>query len=240
MQLLLDLDDRTGRLAEIHRRLRRRFGAPGPSLRLDPVSQLILSLIGGRTRGEVSKSAFETLLSRFGDWAAVRDAPADEIEKAIRAVTFAPVKARRLKAALMAITNAQDGPTLDGLAGLSVEQALAWLERLPGVGRKVAAATLNFSALRMRALVIDTHHLRVLRRLAFVGARTSPTRAHGRIVPLLPPDWSAAALDDHHQLMKRLGQAICRHHVPRCHCCPLQEVCPTAPPRRDRGRTRGR
>lgn len=233
MQLLLDLDDRTRRLAKIHRRLHRRFGTPGPVLRLDPVSQLVLGLIGGRTRSEVSKSAFEALLVRFGDWAAMRDAPADEIEAVIRTVTFPEIKAPRLKMALVAITKAHGGLTLDSLAGLPVEAALTWLERLPGVGRKVAAATLNFSTLRMRALVIDTHHLRVLRRLTFVGEHSNLTQAYDRIMPILPSAWSAAALDDHHQLMKRLGQTICRHYEPLCRCCPLHDLCPTAPANRD-------
>lgn len=233
MQLLLDLDDRTGRLVEIHRRLRQTFGPPGPFLRLDPVSQLILSLIGGRTRSGISKSAFEALRMRFNCWKSLRDAPADEIEDIIRSVTFAEVKAPRLKAALAAITKGQGGLTLDSLAELSVTDALAWLERLPGVGRKVAAAALNFSTLRMRALVIDTHHLRVLQRLMLVDTRASLAHAYDRIVPLLPPDWSAADLDDHHQLMKRLGQTHCRHSRPLCHRCPLQESCPTASARRD-------
>ena len=229
MQLGLGFDDRTSTLAEIHRRLRRRFGARGLVRRLDPVSQLVLSLIGGRTRGEVSASAFEALHRRFGDWAVVRDASADQIETVIRTVTFAEIKAPHLKAALAVITETQGELTLDGLASLSVEGALAWLERLPGVGRKVAAATLNFSTLRMRALVIDTHHLRVLERLAFVGGHGSLTRAYDRVMPLLPSAWSAADLDAHHQLMKRLGQTVCRHHRPLCHRCPLQDLCPTAP-----------
>lgn len=236
MQLLLGLDDRTGALAEIHRRLQRRFGPRGPSLRLDPVSQLIMSFIGGRTRGEISKAAFEALLARFGGWEAVRDAPVAEIRKIIGAVTFADAKAPRLKAALTAVTGARGELTLDGLESLSVEDALAWLERLPGVGRKVAAATLNFSTLRKAALVIDTHHLRVLQRLRFAGERSDLTRAYDRVMPLLPPDWSASDLDEHHQLMKTLGQSICRRDAPICRRCPLQVLCPTAQADLDRRR----
>lgn len=228
MQLLLGFDDRTRTLAEIHRRLQRRFGPPGPWLPLDPVSQLILGLIGGRTRGEVSRSAFEALRARFGSWAALRDAPAAEIQEVIRGVTFADRKALRLKAALTAMTAAHGEPTLDHLERLSAEDALTWLERLPGVGRKAAAATLNFSTLRKAALVIDTHHLRVLQRLGLASGRSSLAQAHDRIMPVLPPAWSAAGLDEHHQLMKTLGQTVCRHGAPSCRDCPLHDLCPTA------------
>lgn len=229
MQLVLDLDDRTRRLAEIHRRLQRRFGPLSPPLLLDPVSQLVIGLLGGRTRSEVSKAAFEALLRRFGTWEAVRDAPLGEIRTVIQDVTFAELKAPRLKAALGAITRAHGGLTLESLGPMTPGDALAWLERLPGVGRKAAAATLNFSTLRKAALVIDTHHARVLRRLAFLGARDTLTQAYDRVMPLLPPARSAADLDEHHQLMKRLGQAICRHRAPLCQCCPLQDLCPSAP-----------
>ena len=228
MQLLLPLDDRSRRLAEVHRRIERHFGPQGPFLQLDPVSQLVLALIGGRTRGAVSLAAFEALLTRFGSWAALRDAPLAEIEAAITPVTFAAVKAPRLKAALAAITDARGQPNLDGLAELSVADALARLERLPGVGRKVAAATLNFSRLRKAALVIDSHHLRILRRLHLVGRTADFRQAYDQVMPLLPADWSAAEFDAHHQLMKTLGQRICRHGAPLCRRCPLCGLCPSA------------
>ncbi|MGP1395554.1 MAG: endonuclease III domain-containing protein [Inquilinaceae bacterium] len=172
-------------------------------------------------------------MARFGHWETLRDAPASDIQNIIGAVTFADVKAPRLKAALQAITGADGRSTLECLESLAVEDALAWLERLPGVGRKAAAATLNFSTLRKAALVIDTHHLRVLRRLQFIGGHSSPTQAHDRITPLLPREWSAADVDEHHRIMKILGQRICRHQAPICRRCPLSDLCPTALDRRE-------
>jgi len=236
MQLLLAIDDRTRTLGEIHRRLEQRFGPQGPFYLLDPVSQLVMGLVGGRTHAKVSRSAFEALLRRFGGWEAVRDAPVGEIETIIAAVTYADAKARRLKAALEAITRAHGRLTLDNLERLTVAEAIIWLERLPGVGRKVAAATLNFSTLRKPALVIDTHHLRVLRSLALVGPKADFRHAYDDMMALLPPDWSAADLDEHHQLMKRLGQTFCRPTVPCCRHCPLRDLCPTATADLDRSR----
>jgi endonuclease-3 len=228
MQLMLALDDRPHKLADIHRRLWRRFGPPGPFHRLDPVSQLVMGIIGGKTRGEVSIAAFEALLARFGRWQAVRDVSAAEIEAAIAAVTYAERKAPRLKLALQKVTAPDGRPTLDGLDTLTVTDALAWLERLPGVGRKTAAATLNFSTLRKPTLVIDSHHRRVLQRLGLLARRCSFANAHDCIMPLLPPGWTADDMDDHHQLMKTLGQRICTHGKPTCHRCPLRDLCPTA------------
>ncbi|NIA69790.1 endonuclease III [Pelagibius litoralis] len=225
MQLALDIDGRHRVLEEIHRRLRLRFGRPGPWRLLDPMSQLVLGLVGGRTYGAVSLGAFEALADRFASWEQVRDAPEASLYETIAAVTFADVKAGRIKASLRMITEARGALTLDFLQYWRVDQALAWLERLPGVGRKTAAATLNLSTLRMKALVIDTHHLRVLRRLGLAGRRADAREAYDRILPYLPAAWGAEDMDVHHQLMKVLGQQICSHGLPCCGNCPLNSIC---------------
>lgn len=228
MQLQLILDDRTGMLADIHRRLADHYGPLEPVYPLDPVSQLVSGLIGTRTYGAVSGAAFLDLLARYGDWAAVREAPAEDIEAVIGSVSFADVKARHLRSTLAAITGANGRPTLDWLDRLSTSEALARLKRLDGVGIKVAAATLNFSTLRRPVLVIDTHHLRVLRRLGLIGRRAGFETAYDAIAPILPPDWGADDVDMHHRFMKLLGQTVCRARGADCPACPLTLICPSA------------
>ena len=225
MQLSMGFYNQRESLARLHRRLLARFGPPVPCRLLDPVSQLIMGLIGGRTLGADSLRAFRALLSRFESWEEICVADPASLARSIAAVTDAEVKARRLRAALRMIVARRGRLELDFLAGLPVEAALAWLETLPGVGRKVSAATLNFSTLRKKALVIDRHHLRILRRLGLVRTRATAAEAYRRIMPDLPPDWTAADLDDHHQLMKSLGQSHCRPEFPRCNACPLRDLC---------------
>lgn len=227
MQLLLRLDDGPITLQTVHTRLLARFGKPGPWLHLDPVSQFAMGMIGGRTREQESRAAFEALSRRFRDWEAVRDAPCDVLRAAIAPVNFAERKAPRMQAALRAITMLRRRIELDFLRDLPVDAALAWLEQLPGVGRKVSAATLNFSTLRMRSLVVDTHHLRIVRRLGLIRPHATYEEAYRRLMPRLPEHWTASELDDHHQLLKRLGQTVCRHEAPRCDCCPLRDLCPS-------------
>ena len=228
MQLALSIDGRHETLPQVDERLRRRFGRPGPWLRLDPVSQLMAGMIGGRTPGAVSQQAFEALLGGFESWEAVRDAQIREIHAPIRDVTFADIKAVRLKSALQAITVSRDRLELDFLQDPTVDVALAWLERLPGVGRKTSAVTLNFSRLQRKALVIDTHHLRVLKRLGVVGPRADTTEAYERVMACLPADWQADDLTGHHHLVKTLGQTTCRHAVRECARCPLGDMCPSS------------
>lgn len=228
MQPLLCFDDRPRLLAAIHCRLARRFGPQGPCRLLEPVSQLVMAMVGSRTHSKISRTAFEALLKRYGRWEAVRDAAISDIETVIASVTFPQRKAPQIKAALAAITQAHGRLTLDPLDRMSADQALAWLERLPGVGRKVAAATLNFSMLRKPVLVIDGHQLRILKRIGLVGQGANIAKAHDAITPVLPPDWTAAELDDHYRLMKALGRAICRDPTATCSRCSLQDLCQTA------------
>lgn len=228
MQLALSILDDQPLLTEIDRRLRARFGVRGPWFRPDPVSQLVQGMVGGRTHEAVTLEAFKALRRRFRPWERLRDAPLADIQEAIQTVTYAQKKAVHLKTSLEMITAARGALTLDFLASFAVEDALLWLERLPGVGRKTSAVTLNFSTLRMRALVIDTHHLRILRRLHLVGARANIHHAYERVMPCLPADWGAEDLDVHHQLIKRLGQEICAARGLDCPNCPLRDLCPTA------------
>lgn len=225
IQLLLTISDDRLALRDLHRHLLRRFGAPTPCHLPDPVSQLVLTLVGGRTPEAVSKAAFEALANRFGSWEHLRDASPDQVLALMAPVTYAVEKVLRLQAALRMITALCGRLEIDFLAGWPVESALAWLERLPGVGRKGSAATLNFSTLRMRALVIDTHHLRVLRRLGLIRPQADTKEAYRRMMPLLPADWTADDLDVHHCLIKRLGREICRYQRADCEVCPLRTSC---------------
>lgn len=231
MQLLLGIDNNAAFLADIDRRLRSHFGRRNGASSRAPVSQFVKSFLGARTRGPLSKAAMEALLKRFDSWENVRDALVNDIYSVIRQVTFAEIKAPRLKAALIRISEINGGLTLDPLRNMSVGDALLWLEGLPGVGRKVSASTLNASALNMRALVIDTHHLRVLRRLGLVSMSSDIRQAYALIMPMLPARWSAAEFNEHHQLVKRLGQEYCRHAAPKCALCPLNDLCRSNPQR---------
>lgn len=231
MQLTFELRGETALLTLIHARLLAQFGRPGPWRLLDPVSQLAMGIIGCKTDSTISRVVHTRVLAVFGDWENVRDASHSDLLDELHGLNFVDAKAIRLQSSLKAITRIRGQLDLDFLSVRAVGEGLTWLERLYGVGRKVAAATLNFSTLRKRCLVIDTHGLRVLRRLGLIGSRDSYAAAYDRIMPLVPGDWSASDFDDHHQLVKKLGQAYCRPQVPLCGICPIRDSCATGAPR---------
>jgi endonuclease-3 len=224
MQLSLPLE-RSNRVAAIDRRLRAVHRLPNDILYPDPISQLVLAVLGSRTRDDASMAAFLRLAEAFAGWAAVAEASPAGLLPYLTSVTFAGAKAAQLPAALRAIRTRRGALDLDFLAGWPVEDARAWLMALPGVGPKVAAAVLNFSRLRRRALVIDTHYVRVARRLGLLPCAVPDARAWRAIERLLPDAWTAADLDAHHLLMKAHGQTRCRDTDPLCPGCVLADLC---------------
>jgi len=192
-----------------------------------PIGQLVKSSISNRTLDEVSLAAYQRLIEAYPEWSALAAAPTGDVEALIGDVTFPIGKARKLGDALRDIEARHPDFDLNFLGRLSVAEALAWLERLPGVGRKVSASTLNFSTLSMPAFVVDMHVLRVLSRYGFVRARADTRNAYDAVMAACPR-WSAAELIELHILMKRLGQTICRHDHARCRDCPIRRRCKTA------------
>jgi endonuclease-3 len=213
------------RLPHIHRLLLEHFGKQQPREPWDPLSQFIYSLLSPRTKTEVTYAVVRHLRERFGTWENLRDSPLAEIEDALRDITFPEQKAVQLKASLEQITARYGSLTLDFLAKYRTDKIRAWLEQFPGVGPKTSAAVVNFSTLRRPAMCVDSHHLRVTQRLGLTP-RADAATTEERLMRLVPETWTAEMLDEHHQLIKQLGQKICTFAEPRCSECPLLKLCP--------------
>lgn len=214
-------------IAWVRDRLRSHFGCPGPVVARTPIGQLVKSSISGRTRDEVSLGAYRRLVATYRGWSDLAQASADGVQAVIGDVTFPDVKAKHLGEALRAIAISHPDYDLAFLDRLGAAGALAWLERLPGVGRKVAASTLNFSTLAMPAFVVDTHILRILSRFGFVRGKADTRTAYDAAMAMMAA-WSAADLAELHIAMKRLGQTICRADQALCRLCPIGQRCKAA------------
>jgi endonuclease III len=211
-------------LRSIRDRLSFQFGKIPDGERLDPINQFVHAFLGSRTPDQISSDAFQRLKRHYQSWDVMADAPEANIRAVIWDVNFSEKKAPDLKRALRMIRARYGHLDLDFLNGLETETALFQLEQIHGVGRKIAATTLNFSTFRGRAFVVDTHVLRVLQRFGFVRVNATTENAYDAVMAVAD-DFDADGLRELHWLVKSLGQQTCKHSQVRCASCPLSDIC---------------
>lgn len=206
-----------------------RFGSMRrtPEDRRPPEWALVQGLIGSRMPSPVSGAIADRLLASEGSWDAVAAMAPDRLAAALKGVRFPNQSAKRVAGVLGAIRAKVGRIDLALLDGLDTPAAIAWLEALPGVGRKIAAQVVNATTLDRPALVLDTHHLRILARLGLIAEKEETAAAYDALMPALPPEWDAATIDEHHMLMKELGRTHCTPKSPDCPSCPALALCPT-------------
>lgn len=226
-------------LQDIQGRLIAWTGVPPRREVWDPLTHLIYSLCSSRTKDPESIATLQMLRERYDGWPTgpnswdevhwekLRDAPLEQIEDTLRLVTFPERKAPQLKATLQRITERTGALSLQFLARYRTEKIRAWVEELPGAGVKASAAVVNFSSLRRAAIAIDGHHQRIAIRLGIVPEKATSRQVEQALMPLVPVDWTPVTMDEHHTLVKRLGQQICTLREPQCRRCPLHNVCVT-------------
>jgi endonuclease-3 len=203
-------------------RLGERYQHPtwaGP--RLDPVSELVLTILSQNTADINSFRAFTAIRARYMSWDEVLRAPTDELVDVIRPGGLAPTKGPRIQKVLAEVHAATQGSwDLSWLGIWPLEEARDWLISLPGIGRKTASIILLFGFGRP-AVPVDTHVHRVATRLAMLPARTPLDRAHDLLEEVLQPQ----EMYPFHVELIRHGRDTCRAPRPICGLCPLTDVC---------------
>ena len=212
-------NERLGRLTRI---LEEEFGRQQRWSRKSPMDQLIATILSQRTNYADERTAFNNLLAAFGDWAGVAAASVEEIEAQIQTSNYPEVKAPRIKEVINTIIREQGEASLDALYDMSIEEADAYLRRLPGVGPKTSTFIQLFS-MRRPVLPVDTHVHRTNTRIGIIPAKMSQAKAHEVLLEMIPRD--AGEILNFHKLYFKLGQRVCTYSRPRCGKCPLAHDC---------------
>jgi endonuclease-3 len=207
------------RLRRITDRLAAEYGRPVLRPHRRPIDELVLTVLSQNTNDRNRDAAYFRLRELFPTWDAVREAPAEEIEDAIRKGGLAPTKSVRIQQILEAIGE----DDLLWLADAPLPEARAYLVELPGVGRKTAACVLLF-AFGRPDVPVDTHVYRVGARLGLWGQKASFEAAHDELARLCGDDGDFAY--EAHVLLIRHGRRTCVARAPRCPECPLRRMCP--------------
>jgi endonuclease-3 len=190
--------------------------------RENPVVCLIGTILSQATNDILADRAYGSLRRRFPTWERVLGASRRSVERAIRMCGLSRQKARAIQAFLRFLKRSRGRFRLAlSPAPRDVDRTLDELTRVEGIGIKTAAITLMFGC-GADLCAVDTHLVRILRRLRVVPPKASPDRAFRILRPIAPP---GRAIELHLQLI-RFGRETCRAIRPRCGACPIRRRCP--------------
>ncbi len=143
--------------------------------------------------------------------AAMAAASLPELEALVRTTGFFRNKAKNIRGAAQRVLQEFHG---------KVPATMDALLTLPGVARKTANVVLGSWFGIAVGVVVDTHVLRISRRLGLTK-HTTPEKVERDLVRILPQEkW----IDYSHQII-HLGREICIARKPRCVDCFLEELC---------------
>jgi len=213
--------------------------------RLDPVSELILTILTQNTADTNAEKAFEALRAAYPsdrapevhnpgigwggdglstapppDWTLVEHAPLPELIDVIRPGGLGPQKAPRLQATLQRIREERGSYDLEFLADMPVLEARDWLTSIDGIGKKTASILLAF-CFGMPVMAVDRHVERVSKRIGLIPEKATADQAHDLYLALVEPERMYAA----HVLLIHHGRAICHAQNPAHDICPVRDRC---------------
>jgi endonuclease-3 len=240
---------RPGLIPFVLDRLAEANGRPAWQPRLDPVSELILTILSANSADINAEVAFEALRARYPsasvpdgaamapralpgwggiglpdlpppDWSAVEAAPLAELTDVIRPGGLANQKAPRIPAALSALRANGGSYSLEFLAAMPPRDARDWLAAIPGIGKKTASVVLLFS-FGLPLMPVDRHVFRVSQRIGLIPAKSDPDGAHDFFLAMLLPEQMYEA----HVSLITHGRRTCHSQRPDCEHCPLAPRC---------------
>ncbi|MDE7121747.1 MAG: endonuclease III [Oscillospiraceae bacterium] len=157
----------------------------------------------------VTKPLFE----KYPSLQAFADADLTELEEAVKPCGFYRMKAKSIKEACQRLQTVYKGRLPD-----TMDELLT----LPGIGRKTANLLLGDVHHKPGVVIVDTHFIRITRRLGLTK-ETDPPKIETDLRKLLPPEESS---DFCHRIVQ-FGRDVCRARKPQCSNCPLREICPS-------------
>jgi endonuclease III len=225
--------------------LAERYGHPAWERRMDPTSELVLTILTQNSADVNAEHAFVALRAAYPsdgpsehhvpgpgwggaglpdgvppDWTLVDAAPLEELVEVIRPGGLPNGKAKGIKAALRAIHEARGDYSLEFLGDMTAIEARSWLTAINGVGVKTASVVLLFS-FGLPLMPVDRHVERVARRVGLIPPKATADEAHDVFLALLGPD----EMHEAHVNLIQHGRTICHARNPAHELCPLIDRC---------------
>ena len=177
----------------------------------NPFQLVISTILSAQCTDVRVNQVTATLYKKYSDAKAFAHANAAELEQEIRPTGFFRNKTKSVMGASKAI--------LENFGG-EVPRTMEEMLSLPGVARKTANVVLGTAYGIPSGVVVDTHVLRLTRRLELTK-HTEPKKVEQDLMKILPQGkW----IQFSHQLIWH-GRRVCVARKPRCVDCNLEPVC---------------
>ena len=150
------------------------------------------------------------LFKKYPDISSMAAAEISDIEKYIKSCGLYKTKARDIKLCAEMLRDSFNCRVPDNMEDLL---------KLPGIGRKTANLVLG-DAFGKSAVVVDTHCIRITKRLGFHNIKDA-VKIERVLKDVLPAEKSN---DFCHRLVLH-GRAVCTARNPKCEGCSLKDIC---------------
>jgi len=174
----------------------------------------IATILSAQTTDVGVNKATPELFKRFPTPKALASASLSEIEPLIRSTGFYRAKAKSIQGAARVLVE-----RFGGVVPKTVEE----MTQLPGVARKTANVVLGSWYGIPSGVVVDTHVLRLSRRLELTK-NTDPVKVEQDLQKVIP---QARWIQFSHELIHH-GRQVCIARKPRCVDCSLETLCNSA------------
>ena len=216
----MNTKDLREKVKDVNDILEAQLGIPERFSERSPLDSLVRTILSQNTNDVNSGRAYSNLREHFPTWEDVLNADVRDIADVIRVGGLANQKSARIKDALAWIKDTYGELNIDFVCDMEPEEAIKLLTKLKGVGLKTVHVMLSF-ACKMDVFPVDTHILRISKRLDIVPENASADKAHEIWAKLFP---SGKAFTLHVNLI-RFGRLICHSRKPECNGCPLMKYC---------------
>ncbi|MDH7478009.1 MAG: endonuclease III [Candidatus Bathyarchaeota archaeon] len=187
----------------------------------DPFKNLIITVLSQNTSEINCVRAYKGLTAKFQVKPEVlAGAKVEDLREAIRSGGLYNVKSKRIKEVSKAVLE-KFGGDLSAVLALPKEEAREKLMELPGIGKKTADVLLAQRHSYAEVMVVDTHMERIAKRLGLVKPEAKYEDIQKALKHFIP--WEKGERTG--GLFWLLAKYTCRAQNPKCHECPIIELC---------------
>jgi endonuclease III len=178
----------------------------------NPLELLIATILSAQCTDKQVNIVTASLFKKYRSARDYAQAPAGVLEEDIRRIGLYRNKAKNIRAACQALVEKHGG---------QVPRTMKDLVELGGVGRKTANVVLGNAFEINEGIVVDTHVVRLSRRLG-LSAQTTPEKIEVELQRLVPQkDWTVFS-----HLLIWHGRRRCFARNPDCENCEVKADCP--------------